>query len=280
VLLREARDLAASVGDTKTITAAAEKMAEAYEISRPAALLPGFQAALKAPLPPAAANDIAETCLSSSDEAIAADDYDTASRCMAMAEQVARLARDAGLSSRVAERVASVRTLRASHQRALAALQKLKTDHNNPSLNLVAGKFYCLDKGDWESGLPFLARGSDPELKELAALDLKGTQKPAAEAALGDRYWQAAAHASGPAKPALQNRARYWYGKAMPAMDGLEKVRLRERLDTDPVWKLHDMIQAGRPAGAAHTRWRRNYTRRTNLHVDRVPRPGSDRRDR
>jgi len=245
VLLRDARDMAAGVGDIKTLTAAADEMSDAFQIARPAALLPALQAAAKAPMPAAAAINLGETCLTTTEELTASDDYEAAAKLMTVAEQAARLARNAALSARVAERSNAIRSLRTAHQRAAGAIEKLRNDPNNPSLNLIAGRFFCFDKDDWEHGVRYLARGSDAELKQLALLDLKGPSTADDQAALGDRYWQAAARAPNTTKTPLQNRARYWYEKALPSMEGLQKARIEERLVTNEVWKLHSLIKPG-----------------------------------
>ena len=56
-------------------------------------------------------------------------------------------------------------------KKALAALDRNPT---HPAANQMVGKYRCFNKGNWITGLPMLALGSDPELKALAIVDLKG----------------------------------------------------------------------------------------------------------
>ena len=245
VLLRDARDMAAGAGDIKTLTAAAEQMSKSYQIAPSVALLPALQTASKAALTPTAEADVVEACLASAQKLIAKDEYEAAATFMSVAEQAARKADNPALSTRVTERAASIRSLRGAYQRAAGAIEKLKMEPDNPSLNFMAARFYCFDKDDWEQGLVYLSRGSDTELKELATLDLKAPATAADQTSLADRYWQLAARSPSFMKTPLENRARYWYAKALPLAEGLQKAKLEERLYTQEVRKLHDMITPG-----------------------------------
>src|SRR5262245_17696113 len=50
---------------------------------------------------------------------------------------------------------------------------------------LKLGKLICFLKGDWQRGLPLLARGSDERLRELAHQDLLPTMETAARVRRG-----------------------------------------------------------------------------------------------
>ena len=53
-------------------------------------------------------------------------------------------------------------------QEFLAAEKTLQLKPDDPAASLIAGRWYCLQRGDWERGLPCLARSSDSRLSELA----------------------------------------------------------------------------------------------------------------
>jgi hypothetical protein len=78
----------------------------------------------------------------------------------------------------------------------------------------VVGKFYCLDKGDWDRGLPRLALGGDANLKDLAKSDLECTSGADAMAALANRYAAHSEKEESTAKTHLLWRACYWYERA------------------------------------------------------------------
>ena len=50
----------------------------------------------------------------------------------------------------------------------MAARKLLETTPDNPSACLVEGRYRCFYEGDWESGLPLLAKADDMQLSELA----------------------------------------------------------------------------------------------------------------
>ena len=52
------------------------------------------------------------------------------------------------------------------------ALDTLNANANDPTANLTVGTWRCFYKGDWEKGLPCLAKGSRPELAALAKRDM------------------------------------------------------------------------------------------------------------
>ena len=62
--------------------------------------------------------------------------------------------------------------------------------------NLTAGKYYSLQKGDWDKGLPLLAKGNDNLLKQLASTDLTRPGEAAAQVAMGEA-WLAVLNAVG-----------------------------------------------------------------------------------
>ena len=76
--------------------------------------------------------------------------------------------------------------------------------------NLAVGRFRCFVRGDWDGGLPLLAKGSDDALRAAAERDLARPTEPAAEAPAGSGWWDAADQAKGPARDRLRARAVYW----------------------------------------------------------------------
>ena len=82
----------------------------------------------------------------------------------------------------------------------------LETNSNDADANLALGRFYALARGDWDRGLPLLAKGNDAPLKSLATADLATPADGNAAAELADRYAARATSETGPAKTNLQCR--------------------------------------------------------------------------
>jgi len=67
----------------------------------------------------------------------------------------------------------------------------LDKNPTEPAANLAAGRYECFVTGNWARGVPMLALGSDPKLRDVAIMDLRGaTGAPSAEeqAAVGDAW--------------------------------------------------------------------------------------------
>src|SRR5207248_172420 len=84
--------------------------------------------------------------------------------------------------------------------------------------------------GQWDKGLPNLAKGSDAALKTLADKDLAGAADAAGQAEVGDSWYDLSAAQEGLAKLHLQRRAYFWYQQAAPTLTGLNKTRVDKRL--------------------------------------------------
>ncbi len=109
----------------------------------------------------------------------------------------------------------------------------LQADPVDPEANLVLGKYLCLVKGDWDKGIPVLALGADPKLKALAVKELRGVSLHAAQAELGDGWFDLAANESATPRKQLLRRAGHWYRQALPGLAGLRRTKVEQRLDGD-----------------------------------------------
>ena len=92
------------------------------------------------------------------------------------------------------------------------------------------GKYECFFKGDWEKGVSNLALGKDDNLKAVAAMELKRPASSTEQAKLGDDWWDLAEKQEGVTRLQMQQRAAYWYQKAMPGLSGLTKAKVEKRL--------------------------------------------------
>jgi hypothetical protein len=68
-------------------------------------------------------------------------------------------------------------------------LEKLKTAPSDEAANLALGSYYCLRLRRWETGLPFLARGSDKKMRDLAAVELAGINDGEKALQTADAWW-------------------------------------------------------------------------------------------
>lgn len=233
VLLREARDLAALAGDTETAFSSVDQMAKDFAVDGGAeklTVLPKLESSARTP---EQAGKLVEALIQAADGAIDADDYGMAGKLMMRAESVATRAQSAPLLAKARARRKEIQDLAQQSKGLEAARKTLSEKPDDPEANLAVGKFTCFVKGDWENGLPMLAKGSDLGLKAMAEAerDLSAPLDGAAQLRIGDGWWDMAEKESGAAKVNVQRRSAKWYRDALPKLTGLNKVKLERRLD-------------------------------------------------
>src|SRR5205823_674976 len=101
----------------------------------------------------------------------------------------------------------------------------LASNANDPSANEKIGRFICFLKGDWDAGLPMLAKGSDEQLKAIAALDLSRTGG-AERAAVADRWLDHLEKLEPTERTEVRVHAYIAFSQAVPEATGIEKARI------------------------------------------------------
>lgn len=116
------------------------------------------------------------------------------------------------------------------------AIKHLDAFRKNPNDSPAAaafGRFLCFIKGDWENGLPLLAKHGGETLRAIAQLDLDSAYSPEDQTELGDQWWDLSARAKpGVYQQAARDRAGYWYALAYESMpDSLDRIHVKNRLN-------------------------------------------------
>jgi hypothetical protein len=175
-----------------------------------------------------------------------ADDFDAALRLVAVLEQVP--VTDPSLHALVSRRAKETDELWVAREKLTAALEKLKLSPEDPAANLAVGRYTALLRGDWEHGLPFLARGDDPKLAALAKATLANPADSDSHVTLANGWWDLALASSGRAATNLLQRAAEEYQIAEPGLGGLELALAKKRAEEADA----AVAAAGRSAGAVH----------------------------
>ncbi len=231
VLLRVARDLAAMVGEADLACRAIDEMGRGYEIDSAAMKREALAKAEQAATTPKHFRSVGEQSATLVEEAIMADDYDTARQMIKTALAAAKKARDGDLLDRVTERAAEVEEVAKAKEEVKEALATLEKSPADPKANLAAGRFYCFYRGDWVKGLPMLALGADGAYDVLAKQELLGAKTSEAQVALGDGWWELVEKHQGMAQSQIRAHAAAWYEKALPQLSGLTQMRVKKRLE-------------------------------------------------
>src|SRR5688572_14273309 len=230
VMLREARDLAVGAGDVATAMSAVDAMSEAFVVNPVDLKTELLTAAAKKPADAAAAAAVADGFAELADQALADADVDRANKMIAQAETVAKKAKDSDLSANMSRRKKEFREFVSAFGALGPMKEKLKKSPDDPAANLALGKFYCFAAGNWDQGLPMLAKGSDQALQKLARADLAAPENPQAQATLGDGWFDLSEKPNAAGKLQLRARAGHWYEKAVNSLSGLEKARVEKRV--------------------------------------------------
>src|SRR5262249_12995414 len=156
---------------------------------------------------------VLESTLAVLHEAIEADNYDDAEQLAKVAEATARAIGDPLAAIQFSGK--EVNRLKTKYAAIKPALATLAREPKDPEANRLVGSFRCFQKGDWERGLALLALGDDAKLRELAEKDQAAPMAADAQTDLGDGWWQLARKETGTVKANLQQRACYWFRRAL-----------------------------------------------------------------
>ena len=230
VLLNEARLVASKAGDLTTALQAIDGLAGAFILDIPALKEEALSACARSAGTRAAQAVIATEYLDLAEIAVNADDLDKASSLARTADSAARKARDLVLVERSSKLTKRITRLKADRRRLESSLKKLETNPDDPDANLEVGLYRAFGQGDWETGLPHLAKGSDKLIAAAGKLELTKPTEAKAVAAVGDAWVEAAGKKSGDLKRQISERAIFWYEKALPGLNILDRKRVENAL--------------------------------------------------
>ncbi len=162
--------------------------------------------------------------------ALAADNLTIAKQVVGATRGEAQKAAYMATYKVVAELATEIDGIAKSFEALKPALEALKKNPDDPLANLAVGRYRCFIKGDWRVGLPLLAKGSDPDLKDAAAKEIAGADTSETQVALGDQWWTLADKMEGLAKRRVRARAAFWYDQALPELSGLSKAKVERRM--------------------------------------------------
>jgi WD40 repeat protein len=170
---------------------------------------------------------------SASDAAIQAGSFDACEsllRTVLVCVSRPRDAEDRKLRTDATLQLVEVRKLKAAASQVAEAQKTLLADPDNVAANLAVGKYLCFTRGDWAGGLKHLAKSGDEGYTAVAALEFKLPMSAADQVALGHTWWDLAEDRTGIDKKKCNDRACFWYTKAVDRLMGLEQQRVMKRL--------------------------------------------------
>ena len=229
VFLREAAFQEALVGDLEQAYEIIDQLTrifavEAFPLRKQAV---EKAAATGIPLPIRQATDAAPELV---DQALAAERFEEALHLNDLVENGGTLLRHPPLSTYARKRAEEIDEIQKEFDHAKPALAILEKKPDDPEACLVVGRYRCLLQGDWSKGLPLLAKGSDPILKDLAARDLSQPAAPEAQEALADGWANTVDREKSVAQMQAARRAYHWYLQVVPQRPGPQRLTLGKKI--------------------------------------------------
>jgi hypothetical protein len=234
VLLGTAGKKAADEGNIELAMQAVDRIADTFDLDRAGLRLNQIHRLRGTAREEGWQQKLTEVALSVAKDAVDPEDFPQASEAGRLALELARRSRDTELIKHVVEVTKDV----GEQQEVFQAFQRvqaiLESDPTNPAANRVAGRYLCINRGDWDQGVPMLALCDDPKLKEAAVEELQVKETPQAWIALADTWWALE-------EEPFKLRAATWYKKALddPRTTGLAAVKAERR------WK--EAQEVGKP---------------------------------
>jgi WD40 repeat protein len=229
VAFSQARDLALRGGDAEAALEAIELLTKEFVVDallmKSEALAAGAKKADKE-----ASHALAETALGLIEEALQSDNYEAALSLAQTAKAAAIKAKSIALMGNAEKSIKEVQAVQKEFERVKPFLTKLKDNPNDKAANNEVGKYYCLLKGNWTKGLPYLVKGDDPALKPLADKDLANSKFTKKRLEIGDAWNTLGEKEKGPARKQLLRRALFWYSEVVGDLEGIGRVRVERRM--------------------------------------------------
>lgn len=232
-LLLEARRLASDAGDGATALAAIEELAQGFMLQPRAALemkIAALNDATKGLTTPAGYQALVDSSLVLLEDALAADDYPAGKGLLDAAEAAARKLRNVPLVAAIRKRQGEVAGLEKEFARWKPFADALEKKPDDPTANLEMGKYQALIKGDWERGLPLLAKAKKDLFSEAARLDLADPRDGAAQKAVAEAWLTAGKDLEGTMRSNTLLRGYQWYLQALGDLSGAERKNVEKTL--------------------------------------------------
>ena len=218
-------------GDFELALKTVDAIARDYTVDAPASKAALLSSAARNARTPEEIKGLAGLYLRQGEDALAADDLDSADRMIQQAAALARRSKDAALQGRAEARAREILEMKPRFEKARKARETLAASPEDPAAHLAVGQYLCLCRGDWASGLLHLARSADPNYRNAAAKDLENPSEAPAQVAAGDAWYELGERETGGARLALRKRAALWYERAVLNLSGLTKIRVERRIN-------------------------------------------------
>lgn len=182
--------------------------------------------------PPQAMDDLARSALELANKCAAAGDTKDMRQALGIATSIAKKTRNEYLAAEITKLQRFARERTRQIKLATRFEDRLKADPDDAATCLEAGKFFCFELGDWETGLRLLTRGSDDVLRDLARVECSRPVTPVEICRLADAWWDWAQEERGQVNSAASAHAAKLYSSVIQEFHGLERARIEKRINS------------------------------------------------
>jgi WD40 repeat protein len=231
-MLRIVIDMAGASGDAETALDAADRLIDEFDVEVVPEKLAVLTTLADSSRQAEQRHAIAKAAFALLDVAVMEEHFETAQVIFSLGRTAALKARRADLAKAFDVRQPRIESIGKANREFLAAKKGLESAPADPAYNLAVGRYLCFARGEWNSGIPHLAKAGDAALKALAERELSDSNDEQRARALGDDWWQAAEGREPWEQDAVHHRAAVWYGQ-VPAEQrtGLIKLQIEKRLE-------------------------------------------------
>jgi formylglycine-generating enzyme required for sulfatase activity/cytoskeletal protein RodZ len=231
-LLEAAHELAMAAGDATAALDTAEEISRLYDVDTLDMKLAAVGKMLKAAKTAGQRTAVIEPACAVVEEAARKEKFELARQLGQQLLVEARKTHDSDLMKSAAALNKRIKDQAAAFQQFQEAREKLKSSPEDAAANLAAGKYLCFTKGQWQRGLPFLAKGDDKELQQAAEMETATPPKGGDDQVnLADAWWDLGQSRRGPQRAQFLLHAGSWYEKAEASVtSGLLKSKIDKRL--------------------------------------------------
>ncbi|MFZ5831240.1 MAG: LamG-like jellyroll fold domain-containing protein [Planctomycetota bacterium] len=165
------------------------------------------------------------------DTALRDGDVSSASQLLKAGVPSARRAKDRRLVAMLQEKAKDLDRVATEYGGIAERESAQELDLADAASRRLLGRWHALVRGDFARGLPHLASSKDGSYKEVAAADLANPTDGDAQAILGDRWWQTAKEEKGIEQARAEERAKFWFRRALKQLSGMNRAKLEKHLD-------------------------------------------------
>ncbi|MCX7418057.1 MAG: hypothetical protein NT013_00785 [Planctomycetia bacterium] len=235
-LLTQAHAMAVKASNTELSLKVARLIGQRFDVDEPMLIVQTLKDLAKGPTDKEYHQTLAEKALSVATEQIAAERFDTAKECYEAVSSIGLKLKSADLSKKAVAGRTDLIELKKLSDKLPTARQTLEDKTDDPAANDVVGRFEIIVKGDWNTGLPLLAKSSDTAIKQAAEQDLKlvdaeAPASPEEADVISQRWWELSQKQTlSRLKQQLKLRAGQWAEYAAPDLKGFSKTKAEQRL--------------------------------------------------